>query len=418
MENNMISKRFWFTAALLGVLGTSSLCLNLCSAQESASTAPSAAPATSVPSTPVVPKNDAPPSIDEISWTVPESGSIDEYIVFIARVLSTPARPQSFEQAKTLYTKQAAAVGGACDKIMAMQQPDDSQIRRVVETKINAYMRLMFFQIEDKSAELLAIPDQLKAAGREELAKDYLETPRSFLFSAYEARKDFDAFNKLEAKLASKVEEEAENVSGETALTVRHVLEMVKKRDPGKYNSMVEKYSDLLVKAKDPMVVRMGKRLLGEKRFLSLPGSEIQLAGKLLNGSEFNFESYKGKVVLIDFWATWCGPCVGEIPNVKKMYDAYHEKGFDIVGISCDSDKQRLEQFLKDREIPWAQMLDADTNVDECTLCDYYGVNGIPTMVLLGKDGKVISTKARGPELVRLLAEQFGPLPEETPEDN
>ena len=66
----------------------------------------------------------------------------------------------------------------------------------------------------------------------------------------------------------------------------------------------------------------------------------------------------KGKVVLIDFWATWCMPCVGEIPHVKEAYDQFHSKGFEVIGISLDDDKSKLKKFVVDQKMEWPQYFD------------------------------------------------------------
>ncbi|HRH95785.1 MAG TPA: TlpA disulfide reductase family protein, partial [Prosthecobacter sp.] len=101
-----------------------------------------------------------------------------------------------------------------------------------------------------------------------------------------------------------------------------------------------------------------------------------------------------GKVVLIDFWATWCGPCVAEIPNVLATYNKLHEKGFEIIGISLDSDKKELTDFIKDKEMPWPQYFDGkgwDNKISSS-----FGIRSIPAMWLVGKDGKLVSTNVRG----------------------
>ena len=77
-----------------------------------------------------------------------------------------------------------------------------------------------------------------------------------------------------------------------------------------------------------------------------------------LDGKPLSVANYKGKVVLVDFWATWCGPCVAELPNVLQTYEKYHPKGFEIVGISLDSDKARLTSFLAQRKMTWRQYFD------------------------------------------------------------
>ena len=112
-------------------------------------------------------------------------------------------------------------------------------------------------------------------------------------------------------------------------------------------------------------------------------------------------------MVLIDFWATWCGPCRAALPSVKAAYKKYHERGFDVVGISIDQDRKALEEFITQYELPWVTLHD-ETGEGSHPVADYYGVLSIPTMILVGRDGKVISTHARGDQLEELLTAQFG----------
>jgi hypothetical protein len=93
---------------------------------------------------------------------------------------------------------------------------------------------------------------------------------------------------------------------------------------------------------------------------------------------------------------------------VKKKYEAYHEKGFEVVGISLDREREKLEEFLKDEGTRWATIY--DEGGWDCPMATYYGVMSIPNVWLVDKDGKVVSTRARGEELGRLLAELLGPV--------
>ena len=123
---------------------------------------------------------------------------------------------------------------------------------------------------------------------------------------------------------------------------------------------------------------------------------------KDLAGKPFSVASLKGKVVLVDFWATWCEPCVGELPNVLKAYDKYHPKGFEILGISLDSEKGKLTGFIEKQKMTWQQYFDGKGWQNK--LAGKYGVNSIPATFLLDGDGKIIAKNLRGEALEAELA--------------
>ena len=123
---------------------------------------------------------------------------------------------------------------------------------------------------------------------------------------------------------------------------------------------------------------------------------------KDLMGNALSVAKYKGKVVLVDFWATWCGPCVAELPNVLKAYQQHHGSGFEIIGISLDSDEQKLKDFIKTRNMPWVQYFDGKGWKNK--LAGKYGVNSIPMTYLLDGEGKIIGKNLRGEALEKAVA--------------
>jgi peroxiredoxin len=119
-------------------------------------------------------------------------------------------------------------------------------------------------------------------------------------------------------------------------------------------------------------------------------------------GKALAIANYKGKVVLLDFWATWCTPCVHELPNVIKTYEAYHKQGFEVIGISLDKDQEKLASFTKEKNMLWPQYFDGLAWQNK--LAVKYGVNSIPATYLLDGQGTIIGKDLRGEALDQAVA--------------
>ncbi len=145
----------------------------------------------------------------------------------------------------------------------------------------------------------------------------------------------------------------------------------------------------------------------GMLKKLDAVGKPVTLKFTALDGREVDLEKLKGKVVLIDFWATWCGPCVAELPNVKKAYEALHPKGFEILGISFDQKKEAITAFVEKEKMTWPQYFDGQGWQNKYG--QEFGINAIPAMWLVDKKGILRDQNARGKleeKVGKLLAEE------------
>ena len=129
--------------------------------------------------------------------------------------------------------------------------------------------------------------------------------------------------------------------------------------------------------------------------------SEIDSTGKIIKLS-----TLRGKVVLIDFWASWCGPCRKDNPHNVELYKKYNSKGFEIYGVSLDRDREKWLEAIKKDGLAWTHVSDLQYWKSEGAKT--YGISAIPATVLLDRDGKIIAKKLRGPSLDEKLKEIFG----------
>jgi peroxiredoxin len=162
-------------------------------------------------------------------------------------------------------------------------------------------------------------------------------------------------------------------------------------------------YNSLALDMKNSYYGKKIKNVLDIAKKTAVGNPALDFTQNDTSGKSISLASFKGRYVLVDFWASWCGPCRAENPNLLKAYKKYHPKGFDILGVSLDENKNEWKEAVKKDDLNWSQVSDLQGWKNSVAL--QYNVLGIPTNFLVDKDGKIIAKGLRGDELDKKLEE-------------
>lgn len=345
-------------------------------------------------------------------FVVPE-GTAEQLLEYIAGLRDQRPESREPEAVQAFARKLHRAVAEASGKILA-GQPNAEQAEQAVRYRVVSLSALERLGDEEAHKLLEALPGELSGAGRGELARQV----QSYLLQGRLRDALVAGPEALDAVVKEIKQFVGEGPVGQAELglifTLTRVLEMTSKPEAA---AACEEFGKLLVENRDAEIARLGKKLQGAGRRLLLVGKKMHLEGTFLDGTPLDWEKYRGKVVLVQFWASWCGPCRHEIVNIRKYYDAYHERGFEVIGVNCDDTREDVEGFLKENPLPWPNLFSADpeqAGMDN-PMATYYGVMGIPTLILVGPDGNVVSLEVRGPLLGKELEKLLGPAAPPTP---
>lgn len=185
-------------------------------------------------------------------------------------------------------------------------------------------------------------------------------------------------------------------------LIAAHILEFNNKQD------LAQKWYQKLVAAN--FQSQATDRAKGALRRLTLANKTLDLSGPSTQGQQIDVQDFRGKIVLVVFWATWCEPCTADLPQIKKLYDDYHDKGFEVIGINLDTQPQLIAPYLQKHAVPW-QSIWQEGGL-ESPLARQFGIVSLPTMFLVdgkSKDGKnkVINQNAAVVDVKKTLTDAF-----------
>ena len=182
------------------------------------------------------------------------------------------------------------------------------------------------------------------------------------------------------------------------------------------YNSASAFSADQIKEIKHSISVKTKESVYGQKVDQHLSEFEkvasgapfVELEFKSLDGEIVKLSDFagKGKYLLLEFWASWCGPCRADIPHLKEVYELYHPEGFEIISVSLDVDKDKWLKAVEQEQMTWLQV--ADDKGFEGYLAKIYKIRGIPTCILIDPEGKIVTRNMRGSEMDRRLIEMYG----------
>jgi len=339
-------------------------------------------------------------------FEVPD-GSAADVLAFIDRVAHPDVQFETSEQLREYLTKAATAISGAADKVLAGKATDQEQVD-AVHWKLESYRIRQ--QLGDRDADQQAneFLNKLQETASPQLAQALKEL---------RLLRNIRQWRALDPDQRSQVVDDfiADMKTGDISpdqvfLFYRFVDMLSDTPDSALATRMIDQVLPRLKEVTDPQAELIVAEIECIGRRINLPGNKIDIEGTYLNGKPIDWESYRGKVVLLDFWATDCGFCLAEVPNLLENYRLFHDKGFEILGISMDTQRAPVEHYMEESGIPWQTLFQENSSARgwDHPVASKYAISAIPRLILVDQEGKVVSMNARGRKLTAELQRLLG----------
>lgn len=319
-----------------------------------------------------------------ISPNLSQQEMLDEFIrqaKFIIEITDTALNPKPAEPLRSqifLFKFQ-----GLFGLAKAENNPDNVQ---KLESYLDELDTLMPKSRETKKARLLNLQRQIDLFIRENPTENEFQRITKIFFSLLR-REPIDFPNGLALNFIEWTE----------------IAEMKLKKE-GLTESIVKELTAILQSESAPAYQEMLKQVYSATKSLGL---EFTLRGFLLDGKSFDIKTLRGKVILVDFFASWCVPCIEELPRLKEIYAQYHDQGFEIIGVGGDKPED-LKKMISEHNIPWTVVSEKLTVSKKLPSIErQYGIKAYPTMFLINREGKLVNSNARGQRLEAALKRQF-----------
>lgn len=358
--------------------------------------------------TPAAPKL----SLEEI-FTVQEGKTPEELIQNLQsaqqQAMQTLTPQTTEEEFKNLQLKFAGFIVKTSEAIIA-KKPEDKLLEQGYQLKLMG-ISMLLSENPEKEKEFNTTVEEIKKLGKfpelVSMAEVVMIAKKIELLDP--EKEDVAALNKIKDEAIAFLKTHSTPEFSELALSIaeKTAAFAVVKKDVKVLEKISKELADLYLASKEPEAKMIAELIQGAAR--RGYGQSLNLEGMTVENKKFDWASYRGKVVLIDFWASWCQPCMREYPNILKAYETYKDKGFDVVGIGVMDENAALLKAVKDKKMPWTVLSEELTVVAKMpSLETRFGIDRVPTMFLVDKEGKVVAVETWGVKLHEKLAELLG----------